>query len=317
MRNSDRLIAEIERRPGSTDHELRAATGVEPHQQVNQICRRLADQGRIVRRLRSDGRVGNFPLGASTAQASADGGPPCSVAVETDWSQFGRGGRDRSRFVGPPLPPPGSSVVVVPCSKAKRSGGVPGTGSLRLVDRLPDATRDALLASREVQAGSVRLDETLLMPAVTRYDGHLYRVAGHAMREATLAGRSILVLSGFYGVVDALDPIGTYERALHTADWPAGVLEGALIDAVRSCGHRDAVVFCSQSTNYATVVRRARWTRSGLRCWLVSPDADGRGGAQRSVPKATGEAIVAFLEGRLDADWSSSEGLALTIEALA
>lgn len=125
-----------------------------------------------------------------------------------------------------------------------------------------------------------------------------------------------LVMSGFYGFIDALDPIGTYERAMHAADWPDGVLERALVESVRAYGQSHVVAFCSRSTAYTTVARRVRWGHAGLRCWLICPDAAGRGGAQRSVPAATGEAIVAFLSGQLHPGWTSSDGVALTIEAL-
>ena len=42
--NSERILAALKRADGSSDSELRIATGVEPHQQVNQICRQLATE---------------------------------------------------------------------------------------------------------------------------------------------------------------------------------------------------------------------------------------------------------------------------------
>lgn len=317
MGNADRLMTEIVRRPGSTDGELRVATGVEPHQQVNQICIRLAGQGRIVRRRRPDGRIGNFPAEARSGLVGSAGEPPASVAaVASRLRSWPARRRLPASLEATPLPAPGASVIVVPCSKAKRGGGVPGQRPVGIAGRLPAPMRDALESNRAARAAAVELDESRLLPAVTQYDGHLYQTAGSAMREAAQNGQPILVMSGFYGVIGALDPIGTYERAMHAADWPGEVLEGALVESVLAHGRSDVVVFCSRSTAYATVVRRVRWGQAGLHCWMVSPDAAGQGGAQRSVPTATGEAIVAFLDGHLDPGWTSSDGLALTIEEL-
>ena len=43
MTNRERVLAVIRERPGLTDRQIREATGITPHQQVNGICRRLAD----------------------------------------------------------------------------------------------------------------------------------------------------------------------------------------------------------------------------------------------------------------------------------
>ncbi len=42
--NADTILAAITSNPGLTDAELRRRTGIEPHQQVNQICHRLVSQ---------------------------------------------------------------------------------------------------------------------------------------------------------------------------------------------------------------------------------------------------------------------------------
>ena len=43
--NRDLVLALIRAEPGLTDTEIRKRTGIEPHQQVNQICRSLAAAG--------------------------------------------------------------------------------------------------------------------------------------------------------------------------------------------------------------------------------------------------------------------------------
>ena len=42
-------------------------------QQVNQVCRVLADRGSIVRRARPDGRIGNFPAGVAADECPFEG----------------------------------------------------------------------------------------------------------------------------------------------------------------------------------------------------------------------------------------------------
>jgi hypothetical protein len=54
MTNTERIVSALRDEPGLSDSELRRITRIEPHQQVNQICRRLASQG-IVRRQRGAG----------------------------------------------------------------------------------------------------------------------------------------------------------------------------------------------------------------------------------------------------------------------
>ena len=59
MANRDVILEAIRSSPGGlTDAQVVERTGVRPHQQVNQICRRLADSGEIVRD-RSSGRIVN------------------------------------------------------------------------------------------------------------------------------------------------------------------------------------------------------------------------------------------------------------------
>ena len=45
MMNRERVLELVRSEPGLTDSEIRKRTGIEPHQQVNQICRRFAAKG--------------------------------------------------------------------------------------------------------------------------------------------------------------------------------------------------------------------------------------------------------------------------------
>ena len=60
LTNTERILATIVGNPGISDSELSNVTGVRPHQQVNQICRRLLAAGAVRRTHRADGRIGNF-----------------------------------------------------------------------------------------------------------------------------------------------------------------------------------------------------------------------------------------------------------------
>lgn len=177
MTNADVLLAAISRHPGATDGELRTITGIEPHQQVNQICRRLDEQGRIDRRARGDRRIGNYPLGGVTPLL---------------------------------LPPPGSALTILPCSKAKRPGGLPpGDPSLAFADALAPETRSRLSDARADVATRAGVDGTALLPAFERYQGHVYDVAGPAIAGAADRGQDLVILSGGFGLLDPREPIAT------------------------------------------------------------------------------------------------------------
>ena len=45
-----------------------------------------------------------------------------------------------------------------------------------------------------------------------------------------------MIISGGYGIARADEPIGWYDKILQLADWPAGLLESALISEVRRSG---------------------------------------------------------------------------------
>jgi predicted transcriptional regulator len=49
MTNQQRLLEFIREHPGEDDDELARLTQIEPRQQVNQICNRLAKKGVLVR----------------------------------------------------------------------------------------------------------------------------------------------------------------------------------------------------------------------------------------------------------------------------
>jgi hypothetical protein len=183
-------------------------------------------------------------------------------------------------------------------------------------EALEAGTASRFLQARAAVAAVAALDERRLLPAVDRYSGFLYESGAQAVRAALPTGQRFAILSGGYGVVHPHEPIGTYERAFHPGDWPAGLLETALIEITQRCLLTNVVAFCSRTTSYATLIRRNPWSRNGIRAFLVTPDAPSTGGSQRRVPLATGEGLAAYVQGRLTSGWTSRTGLPVRVETL-
>jgi hypothetical protein len=61
--NTDRLIETLQRWPGLDDDQLAHQAEIHPRQQVNQICRRLAKDGKLRRTQGPDGKLINTLVG--------------------------------------------------------------------------------------------------------------------------------------------------------------------------------------------------------------------------------------------------------------
>ena len=61
--NTDRLIETLQRWPGLDDDQLAHQAEIRPRQQVNQICRRLAEAGKLRRTNGPDGKIINTLVG--------------------------------------------------------------------------------------------------------------------------------------------------------------------------------------------------------------------------------------------------------------
>jgi hypothetical protein len=313
MTNVDLVSAAITRHPGATDGELRQFSGVEPHQQVNQICRRLAQQKRTIRRIRRDGRIGNYPYSDAVPDAAAPvSAPPTELAEIHRAQTFAGSGARRGRPLTVPLPR--RALIVLPCSSAKRDGGTDCSDSRFVTERLSSPVGRCLIAARTANAGRAKVDEHCLMPAHVRYNGQLYAAGRQAIDRAIDDDLDVIIISGGYGLLDAREPIGQYNRAFRPADWPSRLLESALLELASPLGA--VIAFCSRTTKYSDLLRRVNWRSRELTCHLVSPDAGGRGGAQRIVPRASGQALLAHLHGGLHTDWVSTDGLTVTVEVL-
>lgn len=135
LTNADRILAVLHASPGLSDGELRQRTGVDPHQRVNQICRRLAAEGKLRRVVRADGIIGNFPT-RHTASSSSDMPPRTSVssllAARSEPLSLTSNG----------------ALLVLPCSAAKRRGGQTERSGSSVTDMLDARTARGLCDAR-------------------------------------------------------------------------------------------------------------------------------------------------------------------------
>ena len=313
MTNRERVLALVRAEPaGLTDSEIRERTGIQLHQQVNQICRSLAQAGRVERRAGPWGRLVNFPTGSLPGYS-----PPGRRFVP----RAGSGNPSHERAcpaAAAELPrlSVSTTLFVLPCSGAKRPGGrrtaARGTSVLH---SLPRSLAAELRTRRFENAPQVKLDESALVPAAERYTGTLYQAAGDALDVLARAGAGLLIISGGYGVVRPADPIGWYDREFRNAMWPNGVVARCLAAYADATGATTVIALLSATTQYARVFRSARWpdrVDHGLHVW-PEPMA----GAMVKAPRAQGEALKAFSRDHsLHPGWTSTDGLRMQITRL-
>jgi hypothetical protein len=172
------------------------------------------------------------------------------------------------------------------CSGRKESGGA-----------LPSPA-DATAWPQELQADRARVlatahaDTAHLLPAWRRYSGTFYQHARPALAEAVATG-NVVIISGGYGIVRGDEPIGWYDKILDLTNWPAGLLESALISEVHRCGAQTVVAFASASTSYTKLLRRTPWQQADINARLVTITGV-TGGAMSEVPRRLGQAFSAF-----------------------
>ncbi len=311
MSHVDTILTLMGSHPCLTDRQISERTGIVPVQQVNAICRRLTEQGLMYRTQDSLGHVVNslassgtdeFPARSGCQQPSRPSTQP--PAAQTDlWEQLSH--LDPMR-----------TLVVIPCSSRKVSGGG-STGGTAVADSVPVGVAADLISARAQVALKASLDTSALRPAWLRYAGTFYKAAHDALLDATQCGAHVLILSGGYGMLSPTEPIGTYNAALNRAWWPPGLLGCCLVAYAAYHGLTEMVAFLGGHTAYAAVARTASWHMNGFsQAVLISPNRAGRGGAMVVVPRAAGEAFSAFWRGDLTADWVSTDGLKVDAEAL-
>jgi len=309
--NRDRVLALIKEQPGLTDSEIRRRTGIEPHQQVNQICRSLAKAGLTTRLKGSEGHIVNrlassegVPLGTTSPREQS---PPSSRRSSQRVRSMVRASRVPAvRF--------DECLFVLPCSGAKTPGGAARPGP-SVVDTLPPHLAYELVHRRNRNAETAHVDESALRQSVERYDGYLYNAGRAAIATLLDSGSRVLIVSGGYGLVLPDEAIGDYGCVFQPKMWPDRLIERCLAAFAEENGVRQVVGVLSASTNYAKVFRRTDWPATVQSVHLLTPGSVG--GAMVKAPRAQGEALAAIAEtGSLKADWTSSDKLAMEVERL-
>ena len=308
MTNCECVLALICSEPtGLTDSEIRERTGIRPHQQVNRICRNLAQAGLIVRRAGSRGRLVNIP-------SRSPPGDVRSVPRRVPRAKPRKPARAHSRRSDASGIPPmsmSSTLVILPCSgKKRRDGRAKGARGTSVLQSLPDDLATKLKRRRADNAPRAKLDETALLPAAQRYSGTLYRAAGDSLDVFAAAGAGLLIISGGYGVVLPTEPIGWYEQKYGNAMWPEDLVARSLEAYADAIGATSVVAFLSRTTQYATIFRAARWPERVEHVLHVWPESTN--GAMIKVPRALGEGLKAFSRNHaLPPGWASSDGLSM------
>ncbi|HEU5155663.1 MAG TPA: hypothetical protein VFU43_01605 [Streptosporangiaceae bacterium] len=186
---------------------------------------------------------------------------------------------------------PRRAMLVIPCSGDKARGGQPNT-------RPTPATSwpESLSIARDRVWGHAPVDESNVLPAWRRYQGHFYRQARRELDAAVAAGVPVIILSGGYGLLRADEPIGIYNKVLKRSDWPQGLLESLLVDEAARVGAEAVVAFAAATTDYAKVIRRAPWRRRGISPVFHVTISGVGGGAMVEVPRRLGQAFSALWE---------------------
>ncbi len=184
-----------------------------------------------------------------------------------------------------------STLIVLPCSGGKALGGTtPSASALSMW--APEMQR-----ARARMHDKADVDERAVMPAWLRYTGTFYKSAVPTLANAIESGAHIVILSGGYGLVRADENIGTYEKQLKPADWPAGVLEEALLAEAIRVGAKSVVAFAASTTGYAQIVRSTPWNRAGIDRAVLVTTYGIQVGAMYKVPRDLGLAFAAFWNG--------------------
>ena len=314
MKNRERVLALVRSEPaGLTDSEIRGRTGIQPHQQVNQICRSLAQAGLIERRAGPQGRLVNFPL-VSLPKNSPPGGRCLAAGAKFVKPSHKRAGLADAAEM--PRLSISTTLFVLPCSGSKRRGGRRvAARSTSVLRSLPRGLAAELRTCRSENAPRAKLDESAFLPAAERYTVILYKAAGDALDVLAGSGAGLLIISGGYGVVRPAEPIGWYDQQFRNTMWPNGVVARCLAAYADATGATAVVALLSATTQYARVFRSTRWpdrVEHVLHAW-----PDSAAGAMVKAPRAQGEALKTFSRDQLlHPGWTSSDGLVIQITRL-
>lgn len=312
MTNRERVLVLIRSEPGGvTDSEIRRRTGISPHQQVNQICRKLAQDGLTDRRAGGTGRIVNVPLGSSEGNAQ----PSQRRTPEDRPGRRSRGRNSGGHMSELPRLSVSRTLFVLPCSGAKRQGGRVEDSGPSVLDSLPGPLAGELGRKRADNARTAKVDESGFQPAAERYSGNLYQAADDAIDVLAAAGADVLIISGGYGVVLAAEPIGWYDQEYRNPMWPNRLVPQCIGAYAETTCPTNVVGLLSASTPYARVFRMTRWPDVVKQVLLACPEPNP--GARVKTPRALGEAMrILSRDHRLRAGWTSSDGLEIQVTRL-
>jgi hypothetical protein len=303
--HAQRIIELLTERPGLDDDEIAKALGIEPRQTVNQICRRLAAIGQLRREPAPFGKIVNL-IGEGSKPAppglTARGQEPVADSEIPTCS-----------FQGPLIPDnPAKTMLIIPCSSAKRDCADPGPAGATITQSLPTDLAAELMEARARAKMFASFNERKLIPAWQRYDGALYAAGRQALADLMAAGNHVVILSGGYGAVLAEEPIGQYEARLNPAWWPNRLIERVLPAYAQRHGIVSVRALVAATGPYVSILKRIRWRDAGINdALLFTPQVEL--GAMRRSPATQGEALVALRDGILSPSWRSSYGLGLHI----
>ena len=314
--NAERILALLQEHPGLDDDELSRMAGVTPRQQVNQICRRLEKSGVIRREVGPRGKVVNSLAKFSDSKPKATAQVPLTSVPRKTRSVSPKG-----KFaINPEVYKKGleDTLILIPCSGAKTDGGKWSNQSIPPINHLQQNIADRLSNARAKLAKRIHLDNSWLRRAWERYNGSLYRAAYDALARAMQSEirPNLMIVSGGYGLALANELIGSYDAVFRRKDWPTGLLEEVLLNFVGNQNIRRVRAFASMTTEYGKFLRGVPWTQGGIQdAIMFCPEPTT--GAMVLSPRAQGEALAAFLDGRLGENWRSSDGLKLLVFDLA
>ena len=302
MTNGERILELILRQPGLTDEQIRRKTGIEPHQQVNQICRKLATQGLVIRRPGREGLIVNLPGDPARSEEPVPAAPQVVMTASLV---------PRQAEGSIPAFDPNSTLIVLPCS-ARKVHPYGHWAGRAVLDLLPKSLAAELRTVRQANMTAVHLDESHLSAAADLYDGTLYRTGRDSTKSLNAAGATVVILSGGYGVVLADEPIGRYNQVFHPAMWPRRLIPRCLTAIAELIGATTIVGLLAGTSAYADVFRSTPWPRPAA---LVTPERVA--GAQVKAPRALGEVLRVLAEAStLPVGWRSSDGLSMEVEVV-
>ena len=242
MSNVHLILALVRAHPGLSDAGLCQRSGVEPHQQVNQICRGLEKKGLIRRERAPSGRIVNVPVEDGRPAAAPESGesdsPPRSAPEGGTASVSPRGAPDNPPLLGIPFsgergepkrqgPPGGLALVPDPqemqtpvSATALRLLVVSTCSRRKIVDHPHHLVQDdfadpARLAAREQQLAP------WLRPAVEMYQGREHALVTEAVGSlrTTLGGNvRHRIISAGYGLITPERRIAPYDVTFNDMD---------------------------------------------------------------------------------------------------